>query len=98
VNQAAFFGTEDAHMVDGLQAGEIVLLEDHAGLLQRRDGSGDVIDAEADCRVFGLRSAGFREQRDYRAAAGLDEFSIRLLAARLEPELILVEVARAACR
>src|SRR6266545_1256501 len=87
-------GAEDTDVLDGLQAWKVVVGELDPARLQPADGGGDVVDLEAQRGVLGPGALGLGEQGDLGATAAVNELAVRLLADRLELELLSVEAAR----
>lgn len=77
VEPRGFLGAQHANMVHGFESRDVVVVEDHAVFLELRDGFHNILDLEAERRVVGFRGRAAREQRDERAAAGVNELSIR---------------------
>src|SRR3954469_23888021 len=73
-------GSEHADVLDGLQARQIIVGEFHAARLEVADDAGAARDLEAQGGVLRLGAVGPREQRDFRAAATVDELAVGLLA------------------
>ena len=63
--------------------------------LQRSDGVTDVVDLEAQRRMFGLRSFVLRKQRDLGAAAAVDELAVGPQSVWLEAKSLLVKAPSA---
>ena len=81
-----FLGTQNADVVDDLQAGEIVVFEDHAGTVEPIHACRDIGHLKADLGVIGLGAGLFRKQGDQRAATLIDELPVRVQGAGVQTE------------
>src|SRR5690606_25899091 len=87
------FGAQYADVTDGLQARQVVVLEDDAARFEIGDLGRDVVHAETDRGMFGLRPIGLRKQGKRRAAAPELELAVGRIADRRQAETVLVEAA-----
>jgi len=90
-----FFGTEDADLVDGLEAGEVVVFEDHAAGGQGGHGCSGVGDFETDGGVLGVGAMRLLQECQ-KTAAELEEI-LAVSAGSEVPQAqnASVEIARA---
>jgi hypothetical protein len=90
-----FLGAQHTDMIDRLQTKQVVVGESDAPGLKGVHSLADVLDPKADGRVLGSCPFRLREECELRAAAAIDDLSIRLLRARRKGQLRLVEATRA---
>ena len=81
-------------MFDGLEPQHVVVRELDAARLEKQDRRFDLLDLEAQRRVFGLRATPLGEEGQRGAADAVVELAVRASTQCFQSQAVLIEAAR----